>query len=218
MVKKKLDQVVYEHIVEKIESGQLLEREHVTEQGVADRLEISRTPVRKAFDRLVADDYLENIDNVGVRVKRQTLESADFQERINFIERLVNHYLFDLEKNEVSYEIEPLEKHFSKFDQIISKDSDAFEQQEFAYWRDLLRYNENHYANQIILKAVQEILFDDGYVYLILKDSRSLKIKHFNRLMQYLEESNYAKARREIRILLNQLKLNVIEHSFKYKS
>jgi|SRR5690625_234141 len=218
MVRKKLDQVVYEDIVEQIESGQLLEREHVTEQGVADRLEISRTPVRKAFERLVAEDYLENIDNVGVRVKRQSLDSADFQDRMNFIERLVNHYLFDLEKNEVVYEVDTIKIHVQQMEQTISEDSDTFEQQEYNFWKDLLGYSENRYSNQTILKAVQEILFDDGFIHSIIKDSRSLKVEHFHHLMQYLEDSNYAKARREIRILLNQLKLNVIENSHKYQT
>ena len=96
MKRKKLDQIVYEYIVERIESGQLFEREHITEQTIANELEISRTPVRRAFERLEKDNYLENIANMGVRVKVQNLTSTDFQNRLDFFERLVNHYLFDL--------------------------------------------------------------------------------------------------------------------------
>src|SRR5690625_2175200 len=106
MVKKKLDQVVYEYIVDGIENGDILEREHITEQYIADQLEISRTPVRKAFERLVTEEYLENIANVGVRVKSQKLTSLGFQNRMDFFERLANHYLFDLEKKEIIFEVE----------------------------------------------------------------------------------------------------------------
>lgn len=212
MGNKKLDQVVYEHIVRKIECGHLLEREHVTEQTVADELEISRTPVRSAFDRLVGDDYLETIENVGVRVKTRALDSDGYQDRANFVERLVNHYLFDLEKNEVVVEVEKLQEHLTKMEEDIDqKENYEFDEHELDFWIELVEYSQNRYTVQAILKALNEIFFDDGPIHEILLDSRELKIKHLSKLIDYLQESDYAKTRREIRILLNQLKLNVIE-------
>lgn len=217
MAKKKLDQVVYEHIVEQIECGYLLEREHITEQTVADELGISRTPVRSAFDRLVEDDYLETIENVGVRVKTKALDSEGYQNRSNFIERLINHYLFDLEKNEIVVNTEKLQEHFIKMNEVIENKEDFdFENYEMNFWRYLVSYDQNRYTVETILKAQNEILFDKGHIREILVDSRELKMKHLSNLMDYLTEVNYARARREIRIVLNQLKLNVIEKSHKY--
>lgn len=217
MSKKKLDQVVYEHIVEQIECGYLLEREHVTEQTVADELGISRTPVRSAFDRLVEDDYLETIENVGVRIKTKVLDSEGYQNRSNFIERLINHYLFDLEKNEMVVNTEKLQEYFIKMNEVIeNKESFDFENYEMSFWRYLVSYDQNKYTVEAILKAKNEILFDKGHIREILVDSRELKMKHLSNLMDYLTEVNYARARREIRIVLNQLKLNVIEKSHKY--
>ena len=66
------------------------------------------------------------------------------------------------------------------------------------------------------MQAIQNILFDEGFIDQIMKKSRALKCKHLESLVEYLEEANYVKARREIRILLNQLKLNVIEENYKY--
>ncbi|MEY8292536.1 winged helix-turn-helix domain-containing protein [Carnobacteriaceae bacterium 52-44] len=216
MVRKKLDQVAYEYIVKQIESGQLLQREHITEQVVADELEISRTPVRKAFERLVSDNYLEMIKNVGVRVKAQALDSRGFQDRMNFIERLINHYLFDLEKNEWVFEITQLQKHIENMEETTKENGYEFENNELDYWCDLVEHSDNSYTKHSILKAMQDVLFDDGIIYEIMKNSRSLKNKHLTELMHHLEENNYVKARREIRILLNQLKLNVIENGHKY--
>ena len=217
MVKKKLDQVVYEHIVEKIKCGHLLEREHVTEQAVADELEISRTPVRSAFNRLVEEDYLETIENVGVRVKTRPLDSDGYQDRTNFVERLVNHYLFDLEKNEVVVDVEKLQNHLIKMKEVIGQTvTDEFDKHELDFWSDLVEYSQNRYTVQAILKALNEIFFDEGEIHEILLDSRELKLKHMSKLITYLQENDYAKARREIRILLNQLKLNVIERSHRY--
>lgn len=216
MVRKNLDQVVYEHIVKQIESGQLLQREHITEQVVADKLEISRTPVRKAFSRLVSDNYLEMIENIGVRVKKQDLDSRGFQDRINFIERLINHYLFDLEKNEWTFETTQLQEHIKKMEEMTKESGYEFENNELDYWCSLVEHSNNSYTKYSILKAMQDVLFDDGFIYEIMKNSRPLKNKHLTKLMYHLEENDYVKARREIRILLNQLKLNVIENSHKY--
>ena len=211
MVKKKLDQIVYEFIVDQIERGDLLQREHITEQNIADRLEISRTPVRKAFDRLVYDNYLENIENVGVRVKNQSLTPTSFQERMDLFERLVNHYLFDLEKKEVAFEVEKLWLMIEKLKSNIEDTAYAFEKQEYGYWLETLKYNDNHYATKLLMQTLKECLFDDGEIYGIMKNSRSLKVGHYEELAEYLEDTNYSRARREIRILLNQLKLNVLE-------
>lgn len=216
MAKTKLDQVVYEHIVTQINNGELLVREHVTEQNIADELEVSRTPVRKAFERLVDDNYLENMENTGVRVKMQSLSSKDFQERMDVFERLINHYLFDLEKQEIRFETERLYARIEELKQKVNGDIYEFEEVEYAYWVELLKYSTNEYSKKIIIRTVRDGLFDDGEIYQILQKSETLKIKHFLKLTEYLEESNYALARREVRILLNQLRLNVIETGLTY--
>lgn len=217
MPKKKLDQVVYELIIQKIETEELLQKEHVTEQEVADETGVSRTPVRRAFERLVEEDYLEYIENVGVRVKNRNLTSKEFQERIDFIERLINHYLFDLEKDEVDFDTTDLERVILQMSHVIDEDTNDFEQKQIEYWNAILAYSTNIYSKKNVLRTIQELLSDQGYIQQILIDSRSLVVEHFNILLSYLDEKDYKFARREIRILLNQLKLNVIEIGQNYK-
>lgn len=211
MPKKKLDQVVYENIVKKIENGELLVREHITEQHVADTLQISRTPVRKAFDRLVYDNYLENIENVGVRVKMQTLSDTDFKDRMDLFERLINHYLFDVEKKEITFETEALQTLQESMQSNIATTAYEFEKNELDYWTEVLKYSENRYAKKIMQNTMKECFFNDGEIHEVMKNSQELKAKHFAQLTEYLEASDYPSARREIRILLNQLKLNILE-------
>lgn len=211
MAKKKLDQIVYENIVNRIENGELLVREHITEQHVADQLEISRTPVRKAFDRLVCDNYLENIENVGVRVKVQSLSDIDFQNRMDLFERLINHYLFDVEKMETVFETDVLQSLGEKMEAEIASKAHDFERIEFEYWLEVLKYSDNRYMNKVMLDTLKECFFNEGKISEVMKNSQSLKVKHFMQLTKYLKASNYPAARREIRILLNQLKLNILE-------
>ncbi len=211
MKRKKLDQIAYEYIVDRIESGQLFEREHITEQKIANELEISRTPIRRAFERLEEDNYLENIANMGVRVKVQKLTAIDFQNRLDFFERLINHYLFDLEKREIALDLEEITEQVLQMEAVKSDDDQTFDKYEFQYWKNILAHEQNRYSVKVLLNTLREIFDVDGQLQHIMKDSRTLKINHYQKIIDYLKEENYAYARREIRILVNQLKLNVIE-------
>lgn len=211
MKRKKLDQIAYEYIVDRIESGQLFEREHITEQKIANELEISRTPIRRAFERLEEDNYLENIANMGVRVKVQKLTAIDFQNRLDFFERLINHYLFDLEKREIALDLVEITEQVLQMEAVKSDDDQTFDKYEFQYWKNILAHEQNRYSVKVLLNTLREIFDVDGQLQHIMKDSRTLKINHYQKIIDYLKEENYAYARREIRILVNQLKLNVIE-------
>lgn len=211
MKRKKLDQIAYEYIVDRIESGQLFEREHITEQKIANELEISRTPIRRAFERLEEDNYLENIANMGVRVKVQKLTAIDFQNRLDFFERLINHYLFDLEKREIALDLEEIAEQVLQMEAVKNEDDQTFDKYEFQYWKNILAHEQNRYSVKVLLNTLREIFDVDGQLQHIMKDSRTLKINHYQKIIDYLKEENYAYARREIRILVNQLKLNVIE-------
>ncbi len=217
MQKKKLDQVVYEYIVAQIEEDELFQREHITEQYIADQLEISRTPVRRAFDRLVEDNYLENIKNVGVRVKIRSLTKKDFQERLDLFERLFNHYLFDLEKKEKVFDTTQLHQYMEEMATKLKTEESLFERVEFFFWKELLKYSANNYSKKVLIQTMKYTLLDEGEVFQVLKDSRELKMNHFRQLTKYLEEMNYPLVRREVRILLNKLKLNVLESGLTYK-
>ena len=211
MKRKKLDQIAYEYIVDRIESGQLFEREHITEQKIANELEISRTPIRRAFERLEEDNYLENIANMGVRVKVQKLTAIDFQNRLDFFERLINHYLFDLEKREIALDLEEITEQVLQMEAVKSDDDQTFDKYEFQYWKNILAHEQNRYSVKVLLNTLREIFDVDGQLQHIMKDSRTLKINHYQKIIDYLKKENYAYARREIRIVVNQLKLNVIE-------
>lgn len=210
-MKKKLDQVVYEYIVGRIEIGDLLVREHITEQYVANTLDISRTPVRKAFTRLVDEGYLEDIPNVGVRVKQQDITTADFQEQLDLFEKLINFYLFDLEKKEIEFAVDKLTIQIERLKAAEAEQEIDFTKEELIFWEEVLKHSQNSYSKKILLKTLKDSICITGTIGEILEKSRPAIVKNLEQLVTYLAVGNYAYARREIRILLNQLKLNVIE-------
>lgn len=217
MARKKLDELVYEYIVHKIKTGEYLQKQHITEQEIVSDLKVSRTPVRKAFEQLVEDNYLENIENIGVHVKIRPMDSKGFQERMNLLENLLNYYLFEIEKKEICFEVEALKQINSELEKLEIVEGNLFEEQTMNYFRTLLTYNKNNYEKEIILRAIQEVLSKEGYISTIIKDSRKIIRNHLREITEHLEKNHYSLARREIRILSNQLQLNVIENKLFYK-
>ena len=63
----------------------------------------------------------------------------------------------------------------------------------------------------MLLTALREVLNIDGEIKEIMRSSRALKWSHYKKIVDYLEDEEYSYARREIRIFVNQVKLNVIE-------
>lgn len=213
MVRKKLDQKVYDYLLKKIKKGELLERQRITEQSLQKELGISRTPVRKALRDLAEKNYLENIPNVGVFVKEKEINQKAFQERLDFIEQLLNHYLFQLEKKEQLYETKSIEAIIHNMQEEMKRNHSLFEEQVIDYFKEILSYSQNDYTKAAILKALRELFLTRGPINKILVDSRFKYLEHFIQLSDYLKENDYPFARREFRILFNQMKLDVIEKS-----
>ncbi len=70
--------VVYESLREMIIEGNIPVGERIVEKEFADRLNISRTPIREALRKLEMDDLVEYIPRTGIIVKR--ISEQDVQE------------------------------------------------------------------------------------------------------------------------------------------
>lgn len=213
MARKNLDQKVYDEIVKRIEKGELIERQRITESALQKELGISRTPIRKALRALAEDDYLENVPNVGVHVKVKTLDVQGVQDRVNFLEPLINYYLYHLEKKEYIFDDAGLEKIIQKMHEEIQESGRTFEISVFLYFKELLRELENNYMREAILKAIRELFLTESSFQKIIQKSRRHLYESLIHLADYLAADDYGHARREVRILFNQVKLDVIEKS-----
>ncbi len=73
MKKKKgkvtLSDKAYEYIRGKIVSGEYKEGDLLTEVMIGEELNMSRTPVKKAFTKLELQNYVQSIDGIGTMVK-----------------------------------------------------------------------------------------------------------------------------------------------------
>ncbi|MEM8738813.1 MAG: GntR family transcriptional regulator [Planctomycetota bacterium] len=71
----KLDQT-YEAIRLQLVNGELKIGERVSEQGLAEKLGVSRSPVREAIKRLQRDGYFEQVHRYGTIVREPTIEEV----------------------------------------------------------------------------------------------------------------------------------------------
>lgn len=213
MARKRLDQKVYQYLLEKIEKEELAERERITEESLQKELGISRTPVRKALRDLADKGYLENIPNVGVFVKAKEINQKEFQERVDFIELLMVNELFQLEKKEIVFDLRALNLLIEKMLEKIREKEETFEEEVIHYFEELLNYSQNSYSKRMTLRTLREIFMAKTGINRILKDNRQQYFEHLIELVNQLEKNDYPLARREIRILMNKMKLDVIEKS-----
>lgn len=74
----------YDQIRQDIVSGVLKEHERLTEQALAKRIGLSRTPVREAIKRLIHEGFIENESGYSTRVASFSVDEAEqiFQLRI----------------------------------------------------------------------------------------------------------------------------------------
>jgi DNA-binding GntR family transcriptional regulator len=73
---KPIREVVYEGLRKTIISGIIPVGSRIVEKEYAERLNISRTPIREALRRLEEEELVENIPRVGVIVKRISAEDV----------------------------------------------------------------------------------------------------------------------------------------------
>lgn len=206
-----LEEEAYEFIRGKIESREWLPNAHLREQVIAERLNMSRSPVRKAFRRLHEEQLVHIEPHKGVRILAKQIKPKDFRDRTEYIELMLNHYIHKLELNEVVLETMKIQEQLQVMKDKVSQPAADFEQEELFFWKLFLMYEENKYIQLLTLEAIGENMPENGKIQKILQQSRQTKLSHLSQLLDYLAEKNYPYARREVRILLNQLNLNVIQ-------
>lgn len=212
MAKSKwLEGKAYDYILDKIETKEWLPQEHIRELKVAEDLDISRTPVRNAFKKLEGDGVLKIEPYKGAKILIPQITVKGFQDRTEYLELFIVHYLHKLEKNEVDFDTKDLELKYQELEKSLANKDDNFETLEIDFWKLLFVDAKNQFSKSSILETIRTLLPKEGKIYKQMLISREGKVEHFGNLIAYLKDNNYPYARREVRILLNQLNMNVIQ-------
>ncbi|EAA0136668.1 GntR family transcriptional regulator [Listeria monocytogenes] len=106
MEKQTYEKLAYYTIKEKILSGKLHVRQHISEAGIAKELSISRTPVRKAIAVLVSEELIEYELNRGAIVIESSMSAGRFIELLEMAEILVVQTIEKCKNKNLTYKPE----------------------------------------------------------------------------------------------------------------
>ncbi len=210
---KNLEKTAYYYIKEQIDARQWLPQTHITEQNLSKELKISRTPIRQAFQRLQEEGYVEIEPYKGAKIKEQAIDSRGVQERLEFIELILVHYLHYLQIKEITINEQKMEKTVVELKKSSNKTEKEFLQLETQFIYELLSFSKNHYSVSAVMDTVRELQIQSNPMYrAIMRKNRDIRSHHYGKITEYVKVGEYALARKEIRILINQLSLSIIHN------
>lgn len=202
----------YEYMKKKIEQSEWLAGQPIKEQDISQELGMSRTPVRQAFVQLEEENYIEHLDNKGVVVAPKKISKKDFQEAVEFFELMSLHYLQEIERKEIDYATSDLEEALQRMqEKKETGEGSDFLKAEFEFWNEFLTYAGNDYNVSLMMQTLHTVFEQKGYIQDVIHSSQPEKIVHLSQLVIYLENNDYPYARRELRILFNQMIMNIFQ-------
>lgn len=209
--RRKVEEKAYSYIKNQIETDNWLEGKQIKELDIAKTLEISRTPIRNAFLRLEKEGFVSISPNKGVFVTSSLIELKGVKERLYYLEVLLQHVLYTLERSEIEVKADSYNESMNVMIKSVSTKANAFEEGEKQFWHAILKHHDNSYMNESIMSTLTSLISSDEYTRDIFENSRTVKLNHYKTIAELIGKQDYIYARREVRILLNQLLINLIQ-------
>lgn len=213
MRKKKTEKKVYDYVLKQIEKGALGPNSKIVEQDVAHYLGVSRSPVRSALLTLEREGYIKLVPYKGAIVLSKQLDGPTYVEQLKVFELLFIQYLFQVETKHSQLPFEELAEQTQRISQGIGQ---VAKERTISLEMDLLglllSQQPNRYYKQLMMGIIKGVLTTDfGEMTLPEEEGQLLFFTHFKLLVDYLESGKHPQARREVRILVNNLILAVID-------
>ena len=82
---------------------------------------------------------------------------------------------------------------------------------ELQFWDAFLGYASNDYNACLMMQTLHTVFEQKGYIQDVINSSQAEKIEYLSQLLIYLENNDYPYARRELRILFNQMIMNIFQ-------
>lgn len=118
---KSVRESVYEVLKGLIISGELAPGSRIKETEFAEKLHVSRTPLREALRKLEDDDLIESVVNKGVFVKAFTLE--DIEEIYSIRNSLEMLTISSVIVNATEKDVQSLKKHLLHIDDLLKENN-----------------------------------------------------------------------------------------------
>lgn len=199
--KKTLSEVAYDYIKKMIIDGNLKGGDVLTENGIGEALNMSRTPVKRAITRLEQERYVKSVDGIGTIVENLSLKDiADIYEVRIEIEKLAIRTAINNINQEELIELESeLENILSEIRNGNKLDEDFLSKEDDKVHIFILNNSTNSYIKDIYKYIRAQILRYKHEAYILtdtseestlyhLKIIRFLKLRDLDKALSTMEE------------------------------
>ncbi|MGL5151407.1 MAG: GntR family transcriptional regulator, partial [Clostridium sp.] len=122
---KSIREQVYDYLKNEIVNGKIKEGSRVVEEEYAERLKVSRTPLREAIRMLELEGLVEAREKGGVTVPRTTKQDVEEVVKIRIaLESVIFQELFEKIK---PVDIKKLEENIAKVELIVNDEAKSLE-------------------------------------------------------------------------------------------
>lgn len=185
-------EIVFMELKKAIFDGRIKEGEHLVENTIAEKMNVSRTPVREALRQLEAEGLVVNIPRRGAIVKGITLQDAEeIYDLREVLEGLTTRLAC---KNRTEEDI-------NRLNDILNLMAEAIKEEDYCKYLNLHKgYNDiilNSSSNkrlQSMMKNIYEHLASLRSVSLYNKDRRVLAIEEHRQIVNAIEKRDEVRA------------------------
>lgn len=199
-----LESKAHRMIKEKIQRGEYQVGQRLIETEVSRELDLSRTPVRKAFAMLTVDGYLEFEDYKGVIVKNCAITKERYIAMLDVMELLLLGTIDKMEAKSLNFSNHRVLEKAADFLRL----EEATERQCMEYQRwflsEILSYAKNEYYLQVINQFYDDLLeFGEADVFKSATKLFDKTLDNYVTCGRYIETRDYEAARAIVKQIIN---------------
>lgn len=190
-------EIVFMELKKAIFDGRIKEGEHLVENTIAEKMEVSRTPVREALRQLEAEGLVINIPRRGTIVKGITLKDA---EEIYDIREVLEGLVARLScRHRTQEDIDKLKNILVLMERAIEKkDYNRYLELHKDYNNTILK-SSNNKKLQAMMQNVYEHLIILRSISLYTEDRRFLALEEHRQIVEAIEKKDEISAEEKTR-------------------
>lgn len=194
-----LSQKAYEFLKEQIVYGKIKDGEIITEKGVGEHLNMSRTPVRKALTQLEIENYVKCIDGVGSIVVGLSIKDlADIYEVRKNIEALaLKTSIEKISNEELGKEKEKFIAVLENCDKGISMETNDLTEIDLNFHNIIVKNSQNNYVKTLMHTIHNQIERYQHEAYALTDTVKESARQHLN-IIESIEKKDYDEAKKNL--------------------
>lgn len=186
--KKTLSEIAYDYIKNMIIAGVLKGGDILTEKSIGEELNMSRTPVKRAFTRLEQERYVRSIDGIGTIVENLSLKDlADIYEvRIELEKIAIRSSIKNIRISELNSFEEEFNFILSEIHNDRKPDDNYLSKIDEKFHMFILKNSTNSYIKDIYKNIKSQIIRYKREAYVLTDTSEQSTIYHL-KIIEFLK-------------------------------